>query len=466
MSERLFDALIFLGVGIFCIVRDLNWPTVWSPWPLIYGIFLILVSYVLWRKPQWARWPNALAWLSMSAAVGYLTASGNVNIAIGTIVTLCCLYYACRIAFAPAPEESFKSPLAAATEAEPDRDLCGRTFDGICQFHGEPLNLSNLRVEERNVVVVESARGLIGNGGFNYLFEGDFSADDYRWMAQAFETIGAASAAQAFRRALALFPGSQPPADREERLELYRKGDGAMRHEIDTSFWDADREITHCLAAHIRSRPGAFAHLAVPAAAGDAKRAGKTDSEPRTPSGPSLADLPHWARVAFVARCARRLLPVFRANWPNATNSRQDAILRAIALAEQSAAEARPAAGLANARLNAVVTAGAALTTLYGFPNEDNEPMPPDGNMAVAASSVAKVGEHAALAAEKPAEGSTEAALAAYGFALEATSKHQDILEALQNDLFRLYGQALQENWTDETPVPSNVWTRTQGDLH
>jgi len=39
---------------------------------------------------------------------------------------------------------------------------------------------------------------------------------------------------------------------------------------------------------------------------------------PILPSEDEIAKLPCWARVAFAARCARRVLPLFALNWPDA----------------------------------------------------------------------------------------------------------------------------------------------------
>ena len=50
--------------------------------------------------------------------------------------------------------------------------------------------------------------------------------------------------------------------------------------------------------------------------------------------------LPHWARVAFAARCARVTRPVFDQYWPDAANQFRDAVQTAITTAEQAAANA------------------------------------------------------------------------------------------------------------------------------
>jgi hypothetical protein len=102
-----------------------------------------------------------------------------------------------------------------------------------------------------------------------------------------------------------------------------------------------------------------------------------------------MASLPHWARVAFAARCARQALPLFQRFWPHATPARQASLQTAIRLSEQSAADGRAAEGLNDAVIAAVVTAGAALVPVYGMPDE--EPCPADKNACHVASFAAKV---------------------------------------------------------------------------
>lgn len=62
------------------------------------------------------------------------------------------------------------------------------------------------------------------------------------------------------------------------------------------------------------------------------------------PTKDEILQLPRWARVAFAARCARRVQPLFLAAWPQVPQKYAEAIVRAIDFAEQSAADAAKAA--------------------------------------------------------------------------------------------------------------------------
>jgi hypothetical protein len=369
----------------------------------------------------------------------------------------------------PWPDEEMDERDAADVSrpgaAEEDSSLCGDTCRRIMAYHGDAIDLTKLNREERNVLLAYNAMGTIGDGGFNYLFESGVPGDpQYSLTAAAFEDIGSGSAAQAFRRALSLFPGSRPPEDHQERMRLYRSGDGTERHEIDCAFFNADDEIIQSLDAYIRSHPQAFAHLEdvhterpqLADMVDDIKAGRRKYVEKRTADGPSLETLPHWARVAFAARCGRRVLPLFHANWPNAPAKRVNGVVTALELAEQSAAAGRASEGLEEATTQAIATAGAALNAIYGFLPE--EPAPPDGNMGATASYVAKVAEHAAGAAQAPAAESVESALEAYTFALDLASHAPNVREEIQQDLAFVCKLAAKRKWTDKTPLPPAVW--------
>ena len=152
------------------------------------------------------------------------------------------------------------------------------------------------------------------------------------------------------------------------------------------------------------------------------------------------------------------------ANWPDARPETTQAVLHALDLAEQSAAEGKPAAGLHEAVVCAVATAGTALMGLYGSPFEggaDAEPLPKNGNAAKVASFVAKVAEYAARAAESSRENALEPVLEAYGFA--RSTGNEQVLESLRLDIAELTKLADCGKWTDETPVSPMLWKFVDG---
>ena len=124
-----------------------------------------------------------------------------------------------------------------------------------------PMSASSARRSAR-VNFVWRTYGIIGNGGFQYLMEGDFEGDPgFRHTARAFQAIGCEPAADTFDRVLSLFPDGKPQADIDERIRHYREQFDEFPTGLDRQFFAADDAIESCLAAYIRSHAGAFAHL-------------------------------------------------------------------------------------------------------------------------------------------------------------------------------------------------------------
>jgi hypothetical protein len=181
-------------------------------------------------------------------------------------------------------------------------------------------------------------------------------------------------------------------------------------------------------------------------------------SEP-TASPDLLVDLPHWARVAFAARCARHVSLLLATSWSEATASRRQAFDQAVGLAESSAISARAEAALEQASIKAAQAAGAALRALYGFTS--GEPLPGSGGAATTAAGVLRAAEQAAEAARAVPAASIDKALAAYRFAREAASGSphaRAFFEAMEEDLGRLRRMARIEHWDDQTPIPSGLF--------
>jgi len=335
----------------------------------------------------------------------------------------------------------------------------------IVRRYGGDLNVMELKEQERVFLLAYDAWGLINNGGFNYLFERNILGDPhFKETAASFTAIGCAAAAEAFAKVFKLFPDGQPPEDVGERLRLYRRGPGTRRGAIDGQFFDADKEIQDRLLAYVRTHGEEFTELdRLPPRRRPSKkrkrRVSSDDSEGPT-AGDLVGSLPHWARVAFAARCGRGVWPLFTANWPDARQERNQAVTRALELAEMSAASARPSDGLDDAHVNAAVAAGGAIMGLYGFDfdKEEEEPRPPDGNAAVVASFAAHVAEHAAEAAMKPPSESANSALEAFDWARRAAGVDSEMIQTLWRELMQLERVARRGKWTDQTPVPMNVW--------
>ncbi len=251
----------------------------------------------------------------------------------------------------------------------------------------------------------------------------------------------------------------------------YRQGSAAPRYESDRLFWKASETIHLPLATYVRAHRDAFLNAApaghtmastVPTQRGSSGRRtpGRRD---KTTLRDRIAALPHWARVTLAARCARLTLPEFRRAWPDALPKRLTTVQRCLAAADQSASQGRRCADLQELTTDAGMVVGAAIIGLSGSPFEDDdEPRPVDGNLAVIASKAARVALMAAEAAHNGAEKSAS-------YAAEAVSGTIDLSEMIEskkiqrrvaqavNDLER---EAAQQRWTDESAVSPTVFTK------
>lgn len=125
-------------------------------------------------------------------------------------------------------------------------------FDQIGDATIKPTELSR---EERAVILVLHCGGIIGNGGFEYLFSGDFEGDeDYRLTAEAFRDVGLTRCYECFQEAFALFPNGEVPPEASVRHPLFTKVDMEIRNRIDDKFYGGDTgdERRKAVAAYIR----------------------------------------------------------------------------------------------------------------------------------------------------------------------------------------------------------------------
>ncbi|QDT36529.1 hypothetical protein Pan189_08880 [Stratiformator vulcanicus] len=148
-----------------------------------------------------------------------------------------------------------------------DIDLADVTFERILKQHGDDVDPSKIAKPQQTVMLVYHSFGIIGNGGFQYLFEGDFPGDpEFLLTRQAYKTIGASAASAAFEKAFAVFPNSTPPADIDRRLEMWQSKYKLMdaikdKSSPDALYFDAMDGVMKKLNAYIKSNDAEFASL-------------------------------------------------------------------------------------------------------------------------------------------------------------------------------------------------------------
>lgn len=147
------------------------------------------------------------------------------------------------------------------------------------------------------------------------------------------------------------------------------------------------------------------------------------------PTEEEIGKLPRWAQVAFAARCAERVFPLFQQAWPDAPDDLQ-VVRRAIDVAWDSAAAAAEVARAASVAHSAELVA------------------------AVAAADAYAVAYAAANAATAPS--SAYAAYAAYTATLRIIKVP---LEGIVHRDFEIICKAARVNlWHDRSPIPRDVF--------
>lgn len=87
----------------------------------------------------------------------------------------------------------------------------------VKQAHGDVLQLP---LPVQTVAVIDSAQGIIDNGGLEYFYESDFPSNPpYSFFVEAYRRIGAETAASCLEASARMFPFSEPHLHEAKRLQ-------------------------------------------------------------------------------------------------------------------------------------------------------------------------------------------------------------------------------------------------------
>lgn len=145
-------------------------------------------------------------------------------------------------------------------------DIVSDWISGNSRFFG----FENLCPEEQAYLRTATVQGVVGNGGFSYLFEmglGDGEEPDenaYQKVYWSFLKIGANRAAESFKQSLELLPGGFP-RDWDETLwdqwqEVLEKNEKKV-DELESQFFDCSDEIEQKTAQFFKAHAQTFLHL-------------------------------------------------------------------------------------------------------------------------------------------------------------------------------------------------------------
>jgi hypothetical protein len=166
------------------------------------------------------------------------------------------------------------------------------------------------------------------------------------------------------------------------------------------------------------------------------------------PTKEEIAKLPRWAQVAFAARCARRVLPLYRYFHPHSSREEFEALKRGVARTEQTAAD-----GIINTPPPyAQAAATAATYASYIASIQDSREVDAARNSQVTYSDTAAAIQATASAATRAAFCAVESLIPVVRVGTT------EILAAPARDFERLQQLAARYAWTDTTPVPPSVF--------
>jgi hypothetical protein len=189
--------------------------------------------------------------------------------------------------------------------------------------------------------------------------------------------------------------------------------------------------------------------------------------KPSLPNKDDLAKIPRWARVALAVRCARRVTPLLRRSWPEASAQHVTLLNQAL-----NFAEGIPSGSSSQKTSEIEASASKSGSALRGIASRANsEDCSPAAEVALAVSYAC----FAALAALRnaPATDATEMAISSAAKALMSArdSKDfartgvsvvnadvEDLIAHIGNDFDRLLKQKGAEKWQDSTRVKAEMF--------
>jgi hypothetical protein len=164
-----------------------------------------------------------------------------------------------------------------------------------------------------------------------------------------------------------------------------------------------------------------------------------------------LEKLPYLARVAFAARCARRVQALLGRGSPDVPEGFWEAVDHAITLAERAGADGWPGAGLAKAVEEAERRARGALGVAQVWAcGTGSGSVPPSAPVRRAVAYTAAAAACAAL--ETSVRATSKAMVYAEEAARAANAVH--VGPGMVNDFETLKEAAGREGWEDDHPVP------------
>lgn len=168
-------------------------------------------------------------------------------------------------------------------------------------------------------------------------------------------------------------------------------------------------------------------------------------AEVTIPTEEEIEQLPRWAKLAFAARCARRVLPLFTKYWPDAPKEHVDELAYAVEIAEKNASIAF---GITDAQAETAESDEASF--LYDAVQD----------AAIAATKDAKADSRSSHVAYTVLYAFTENSFTENSSRadISAAAADKSSISSIRSDFTRIWNASRQNKWTDDTPVPPSVF--------
>ena len=112
----------------------------------------------------------------------------------------------------------------------------------------------SLTEEQLALLTVWHVSGIVENGALFSFFERKFDVNE---VVRAYETVGLPEPPVVLKKAVAVFPNSTPPPDRDELLDFMEEREDVF-NKLSTQFLRAEKKLNAVLGDYIRKNEAAF----------------------------------------------------------------------------------------------------------------------------------------------------------------------------------------------------------------
>jgi len=135
--------------------------------------------------------------------------------------------------------------------------VCNDAWKNIIEKYDKAAILTDFKEDERTIALIWTVTGIVGNGGFEYLFSSNLPGDEnYELTLKAFEDIKCDEAVSILNDVRSLFPNGEIPPDPDMRMNFFNRVPEEIRDCLAVRFFNANSAIEDALAKYIKVAEG------------------------------------------------------------------------------------------------------------------------------------------------------------------------------------------------------------------